>query len=145
MQVADRREDSRRSHPERLLDLQGHISLDETATSASGERPTLLQSRVRQRSRQPELTCGLPIGLEQVLCCFRVRGAALEPPGNENINPRGKSPLKRGQHGPRIEAQIEWFLDIITGAHFALLPFRRREQPCAESYTLALRISPAWS
>ena len=88
---------------------------------------------------------GLPIGLEQPLCGLDVRGAALEPPSHEKINPRGQSQLGRCQHMPRAQALIGWSLDVVAGVHLALLPVRRRERPCAESYTLALRISPASS
>ena len=99
----------------------------------------------RQGSRPSELTCGLPIGLEQPLCGLGVRGAALEPASHEKINPRGKSQLSRCQHKPRVQALIGWSLDVVAGVHLALLPVRRRERPSAESYTLALRISPASS
>ena len=88
---------------------------------------------------------GLPIGLEQPLCGLGVRCAPLEPASHEKINPRGKSQLSRCQHMPRVQALIGWSLNVVAGVHLALLPFRRRERPCAESYTLALRISPAWS
>ncbi len=47
----------------------------------------------------PELTCGLPIGLEQPLCGLDVRGAALEPASHEKINPRSKSQLSRWSDG----------------------------------------------
>src|SRR5436190_12361442 len=87
----------------------------------------------------------VPIGLEQPLCGLDVRGAALEPASHEKINPRGKSQLSRCQHKPRVQALIGWSLDVVAGVHLALLPVRRRERPCAESYTLALRISPASS
>lgn len=93
----------------------------------------------------PELTCGLPIGPKQPLCGLGVCGAALEPASHEKINPRGKSPLSRCQHRPRAQALIGWSFDVVAGVHLALLPVRRRERPCAESYTLALRISPASS
>ena len=66
-----------------------------------------------------ELTCRLPIGLERALCSLEPRGAALEPSCHEKINPRGKSQLKRRQHMPGVQAQIEWFLDIIAGVHLA--------------------------
>jgi len=99
----------------------------------------------RQDSPHPELPCGLRIGLEQPLCGLGVRGAALKPTSHEKINPRGKSQLSRCQHKPRVQALIGWSLDVVAGVHLALLPFRRRERPCAESYTLALRISPASS
>jgi hypothetical protein len=79
------------------------------------------------------------------LCGLDVRGAALEPASHEKINPRGKSPSSRCQNKPRIHALIGWSLDVVAGVHLALLPFGGREQPCAESYTLASRISPAWS
>src|SRR6185437_826908 len=93
----------------------------------------------------PELRCGLPIGPEPPLFGLGVRGAALEPASHEKINPRGKSQLSRCQHKPRVQALIGWSLDVVAGVHLALLPFRRRERPCAECYILALRISPAWS
>jgi hypothetical protein len=93
----------------------------------------------------PELTCGLPIGLEQPLCGLDVRGAALEPASHEKINPRSKSQLSRCQHKPRVQALVGWSLDVVAGVHLALLPVRRRERPCAESYTLAFRISSASS
>jgi hypothetical protein len=79
------------------------------------------------------------------LCDLEVRGAALKPPSHEEIDPRGKSQLNRCQHKPRIQAQIEWSLDLVAGVHLALLPFSAEEQPCAGSYTLAFRISPTWS
>lgn len=79
----------------------------------------------QQRSRHPELTCGLPLGLEQPLCGLDVRGAALEPPSHEKINPRGKSQLNRCQHKPRVQALIGWSLDVVAGVHLALLPVRR--------------------
>src|SRR5215813_3535260 len=93
----------------------------------------------------PELKCRLPIGLEQPLCGLGVRGAALEPASHEKIYPRGKSQLSRCQHKPRVQTLIGWSLDVVAGVHLALLPVRRRERPCAESYTLASRISPASS
>src|SRR5262249_39928589 len=46
---------------------------------------------------------------------------------------------------PRAQALIGRSLDVVAGVHLALLPVRRRERPCAESYTLALRIKPASS
>jgi hypothetical protein len=94
---------------------------------------------------RPELTCALPIGLEQPLCGLDVAGAALEPASHEKINPRGESQSSRCQNKPRVQALIGWSLDVVAGVHLALLPFRRRDQPCAESYTLALLFSPAWS
>ena len=93
----------------------------------------------------PELTCGLPIGLEQPLRGLDVRGAALEPASHEKINPRGKSQSSRCQNKPRVQALIGWSLDVVAGVHLALLPVRRRERPCAENYTLVLRICVAAS
>src|SRR6478752_1925751 len=93
----------------------------------------------------PELRCGLAIGLEPPLFGLGVRGAALEPASHEKINPRGKSQLSRCQHKPRVQALIGWSLDVVVGVHLALLPVRRRERPCAGNYILALRISPASS
>jgi hypothetical protein len=89
--------------------------------------------------------CGLPIGLEQPLCGLDVRGAALEPASHEKINPRGKSQSSCCRHKPCIQALIGWSLEVVPGVHLALLPIRRRERPYAESYTLALSISPASS
>ena len=86
-----------------------------------------------------------PANSEQPLCGLGIRGAALEPASDENINTRGKSQLSRCQRKPRVQALIEWSFDIVAGVHLALLPVRRRERPCAGSYTLALRISPASS
>jgi len=86
---------------------------------------------------------GLPISLEQPLCGLGVRGAALKPASHEKINVRGKSQSSRCQHKPRVQALIGWSLDVVAGVHLALLPVRRRERPCAESYTLALWSSPA--
>ena len=83
--------------------------------------------------------------LEQPLCVLGIRGAALEPASHEKINPRGKSQSSCFQNKPRVQALIGWSLDVVAGVHLALLPVRRRERPCAESYTLALRISPASS
>ena len=76
---------------------------------------------------------------------LEIRDAALEPPGDQNIDPRGKAQSKRRQHRPRVQAQIEWSLDVVAGVHRALLPVRRRERPCAGNYILVLRISPAAS
>jgi hypothetical protein len=84
----------------------------------------------------------LPIGVEQPLCGFDILGATREPSRHEKVYPPGNTQLSRCQHQPRIQALIE-SLDVVVGVHLALLPVRRRERPCAESYTLALRISPA--
>ena len=99
----------------------------------------------RQGSRPSQLACALPTGLEQSLWGLDVRGAVLEPASDEKINAHDKSPLSRCQHMPRVQALVGWSLDVVAGVHLALLPVRRRERPCAESYTLALRISPALS
>ena len=80
-----------------------------------------------------------------MLCGRGVRGAAFEPASHERIDQRGKSQSSGGQHEPRVKTLIGRSLEVVSGVHLALLPVRRREQPCAGSYSLALRISPALS
>src|SRR5215475_5245086 len=94
--------------------------------------------RKQKAHAHPELTCGLPIRLEPPLCDLGVRRTALEPASHEKINQRGQSQLSRCQHKPRVEALIGSFFSVVVGVHLALLPVRRRERPCAESYTLVL-------
>ena len=50
---------------------------------------------------------GLAIGREPALCGLDIRGATRQPPGHEDVNPRGKSQLKRCQQRLRVQAQID--------------------------------------
>jgi len=49
---------------------------------------------------------GRPIDLEQDLCGFGVRGAAIEPTRDELINTSGQSALSRCQHKPGSQRSI---------------------------------------
>jgi hypothetical protein len=62
--------------------------------------------------------------------------------GHEKMYPRGKSQLSRSQHKPRVQALIEWSLDVVAGVHLSLLPVRRRERPCAEITLLLCGSAP---
>src|SRR5262249_28739111 len=91
----------------------------------------------------PELMCGLAIGLEQPLCSFGVRGAALEPASHERIDQRCKSQSRRRQHKPRV--QVGSSLEVVLGVHLALLPIRRRDSPAPRVTLLLFGSAQLWA